>query len=325
MIEAYIWNNLYGCGKEVRTPFSYGDYEEWRKQFHGNSLLEIKKVNTPLAILNKHLVNKVLNVKDGFFELIFLDQRMEGMTEKEKDIFSGMLELFSPVCMQDIVNLSCNMDKFMLYQGVYNERELGEYLLNYGKITDKTETDLEILGHQYAENHTGIFMAMGYVLWNGQEIGQVYNGTDSFDVRKCFTTIWQAAGRLAGTVIENKDFEALIRQYDRENAFFYCDPPYYETEKYYTVAFKEDDHKRLKAALADIKGKWMLSYNDCEFIRELYAEYYITAVTRLNNKAQRYVAGSEFSEVIITNYDPKERERSKPQQLDLEFILKKKS
>ena len=69
----------------------------------------------------------------------------------------------------------------------------------------------------------------------------------------------------------------------------------------------------------------MLSYNDCEFIRELYAEYYITAVTRLNNKAQRYVAGSEFSEVIITNYDPKERERSKPQQLDLEFILKKKS
>lgn len=115
MIEAYIWSNLYGCGKEVRTPFSYGDYEEWRKQFHGNSLLEIKKVNTPLAILNKHLVNKVLNVKDGFFELIFLDQRMEGMTEKEKDIFSGMLELFSPVCMQDIVNLSCNMDKFMLY------------------------------------------------------------------------------------------------------------------------------------------------------------------------------------------------------------------
>ena len=48
-----------------------------------------------------------------------------------------------------------------------------------------------------------------------------------FDVRKTFHLIWQAADRLANTVIENKDFEALIRQYDRENAFLYCDPPYF--------------------------------------------------------------------------------------------------
>lgn len=46
-----------------------------------------------------------------------------------------------------------------------------------------------------------------------------------FDVRNCFDTIWQASRRLADTVIENKDFEALIRQYDRDSAFFYCDPP----------------------------------------------------------------------------------------------------
>ncbi|MFR7844221.1 MAG: DNA adenine methylase [Gallintestinimicrobium sp.] len=51
-----------------------------------------------------------------------------------------------------------------------------------------------------------------------------------FDVRKVFSLIREAAERLADTVIENKDFEALIRQYDREGAFFYCDPPYYMTE-----------------------------------------------------------------------------------------------
>ena len=49
-------------------------------------------------------------------------------------------------------------------------------------------------------------------------------GCRPFDVRKCFAAIWQASYRLADTVIENKDFEALIRQYDREGAFFYCDP-----------------------------------------------------------------------------------------------------
>ena len=61
----------------------------------------------------------------------------------------------------------------------------------------------------------------------------------------------------------------------------------------------------------------MGSYNDCDFIRELYAGYFITAVTRINNLAQRYEGGCEFPEVIITNYDPGERERSKPRQLDL--------
>ena len=142
-------------------------------------------------------------------------------------------------------------------------------------------------------------------------------GCQPFDVRKCFDAIWQASRRLADTVVENKDFEALIRQYDRDSAFFYCDPPYYETEGHYEVVFRKEDHKRLRDTLSDCKGKWMVSYNDCEFIRELYKGYEITAVSRLNNLAQRYEGGCEFSEVLITNYDPKELERSQPRQLQL--------
>lgn len=142
-------------------------------------------------------------------------------------------------------------------------------------------------------------------------------GCQPFDVRKCFAAIWQASRRLSDTVVENKDFEALIRQYDRDNAFFYCDPPYYETEGHYAVVFRKEDHARLRDALAVSKGKWMVSYNDCEFIRELYAGYTITAVTRINNLAQRYDGGCEFPEVIITNYDPREQERTEPRQLHL--------
>lgn len=142
-------------------------------------------------------------------------------------------------------------------------------------------------------------------------------GCQPFDVRKGFDAIWQASHRLSETVIENKDFEALIRQYDRDNAFFYCDPPYYETEGHYEVVFRKEDHMRLRDTLKACRGKWMVSYNDCDFIRELYDGYYITAVTRLNNLAQRYEGGCEFPEVIITNYDPKEMERSQPRQMRL--------
>ena len=72
---------------------------------------------------------------------------------------------------------------------------------------------------------------------------------------------------------------------------FYCDPPYFETEGHYEVVFRKEDHVRLRDTLAGIEGKFMVSYNDCEYIRELYQDFQIEAVTRINNLAQRYDNG----------------------------------
>ena len=139
-------------------------------------------------------------------------------------------------------------------------------------------------------------------------------GSQPHDIRSNFPLIEQAHRRLAKVVVENKDFEKLIGQYDRPVSFFYCDPPYFETESYYKNVgedgFTEKDHIRLRDALLRIDGKFLLSYNDCEFIRELYQDYTITPVTRMNNLAQRYEGGCEYPEVIITNYNPKERENA---------------
>lgn len=142
-------------------------------------------------------------------------------------------------------------------------------------------------------------------------------GCQPFDIRKTFTIIWEANRRLKDTVIENKDFEALIRQYDRPNAFFYCDPPYFETEGHYEVVFRKEDHVRLRDTLAGIQGKFMVSYNDCEYIRELYQDFQIESVKRINNLAQRYDNGCEYPEVLIANYDMNERRNSLPVQMSL--------
>ena len=142
-------------------------------------------------------------------------------------------------------------------------------------------------------------------------------GCQPFDIRKTFTIIWEANRRLKDTVIENKDFEALIRQYDRPNAFFYCDPPYYETEGHYEVVFRKEDHVRLRDTLKGIQGKFMVSYNDCEYIRELYRDFQIEAVTRINIMPQRYDSESEFPEVLIANYDMGERKKNQPRQISL--------
>lgn len=129
-----------------------------------------------------------------------------------------------------------------------------------------------------------------------------------YDVRKAFTQIWRVSDRLANTVIENKDFEALICHYDRDNAFFYVDPPYFQTEGYYEVVFNKEDHLRLRNTLKDIKGKFLLSYNDCEYIRELYKDFHIESVTRVNNLGMRYANeknNAEYAELLISNYDTK--------------------
>lgn len=138
-----------------------------------------------------------------------------------------------------------------------------------------------------------------------------------FDIRKLFGLISQLQDRMANIVVENQDFETLIKHYDRPDAFFYLDPPYFSTEDMYEVGFGWDDHVRLRDTLKNIKGKFLLSYNDCDEIRELYNGFSMFDFSRTHSMAQRYEAGKEFKELLIGNYDLYEREKLKPKQLTI--------
>ena len=118
-----------------------------------------------------------------------------------------------------------------------------------------------------------------------------------------FPLIESAAGRLQKVVIENKDCVKLIRQYDRPESFFYCDPPYFEAEKLYEVGFPREKHIELKRILAECVGFIVVSYNDCPFIRCLYEDFYILAFRRNNPLSQK--KNATYGELIITNYDPR--------------------
>ncbi len=107
--------------------------------------------------------------------------------------------------------------------------------------------------------------------------------------------------RLKSTVIENRDFENLVKTYDREKALFYFDPPYYEAEKHYDICFAKQDHVRLKETIDKLKGKFILSYNDSDYIRNLYQDYFIIETVRQNNLICK--GNSEkYKELIIKNF-----------------------
>ena len=138
-----------------------------------------------------------------------------------------------------------------------------------------------------------------------------------FSVRSLFGLVQELSRRMENVVIENQDFEVLIKHYDRPDTFIYCDPPYFTSEYVYDCGFNWEDHVRLRNALASASGKWLVSYNDCEEIRELYKDYEIFDFKRIHSMVQKYEAGKEFPELLIGNYDLYEREIAKPRQLTL--------
>ncbi len=114
------------------------------------------------------------------------------------------------------------------------------------------------------------------------------------------------SNRLKGVTIENKSFQELIPLYDKPDSFFYLDPPYVKTEKYYKNIgeFGIKEHKQLASILSNIKGKFLLSYNDCEEIRDLYKNFNIQSSKEIDYilGANMHKKAKKVKELFITNY-----------------------
>ena len=142
-----------------------------------------------------------------------------------------------------------------------------------------------------------------------------------FNVRTLFAQIWEMSRRLENVIIEQQSFEVLIPHYDREDSFFYGDPPYYDSEYVYDAEFGWDHHVLLRDTLAKCKGKWLVSQVDCKEIRYLFRDYQILDFKRIHPMAQKYAPGKQFGELLIGNYDLLEREREVPLQMSLNELL----
>jgi DNA adenine methylase len=108
-------------------------------------------------------------------------------------------------------------------------------------------------------------------------------------------------------VVENMDFEELIKKYDSENTYFYLDPPYWKTENYYSNHdFDRNDHERLANVLNNIKGKFSLSYYEFELLNEWFPKNdylweqkeFVKAAAAKKGKTQ-----NKGTELLILNYN----------------------
>lgn len=139
------------------------------------------------------------------------------------------------------------------------------------------------------------------------------------DLEKRLARVQKVSQKLQGVRITCLPFEYCLDE-AAQDGFIYCDPPYMRdslcarTDKLYDKEFPLEAHHLLARLLSKCKAKVMVSYDDCEETRALYAakrwrivelqwkysgRYAVTKEDKEQNVKEKKVTGNEL---LIMNY-----------------------
>ncbi|CDO60799.1 Site-specific DNA methylase [Candidatus Phaeomarinobacter ectocarpi] len=134
----------------------------------------------------------------------------------------------------------------------------------------------------------------------GRHFGVSPDRPARFDVTKLVPVLEDLHVRLAGVVIERLAWDAFIDRYDRPNALFYLDPPYWGAERDYGDQFTKADFERLAVQLAELKGTFLLSINDRPEVRKIFDGFKMEKVKVARTAGVNAKARKAVSELIIS-------------------------
>lgn len=177
MLKVYLSNIVTSDG--IWLAFPLGNQErQAAMKFGDGGAIEIGAATSPLEGLKAHLEGMTLRPGQGIRELEFLDQHTEGMTEREKTIFQAALDIEKPNNLIETVNLSCNLDKFRIYEGAADHEQLGKCVLGNEEMSGRVALylDYRAAGEKYDKSHAGCFTEHGYVDRTGEALKPVYDG-----------------------------------------------------------------------------------------------------------------------------------------------------
>lgn len=173
-----------------------------------------------------------------------------------------------------------------------------------GVIDEYNSRDLDYLKSiYYKETKDDLHKLVKYILLHNNTFGAkanpkglLYRGINPWPKLKLMDKYKK---KLEGVEIQNRDAIEIIKENNYPNAFLYVDPPYETSDKLYK--FDRTNFEILRDTLKDFKGKFLLSINDSENIRELFKEYNFTELTDggIGNKA---IGVNKRKELLIKNF-----------------------
>ncbi len=149
--------------------------------------------------------------------------------------------------------------------------------------------------------------------FSGITMWKSFIGDARFNIKSAKKTIEETGLKLSDVKITNLDFEDVIkaRPEGEKEVFLFLDPPYAESRQIvaYAHSFKKDDHIRLAKLLKETKVKFLLTYDDCKFIRDLYnwANFYERTWTySVANARVHFNPREHGNELFISNFKLKD-------------------
>ncbi len=110
--------------------------------------------------------------------------------------------------------------------------------------------------------------------------------------------------RLAGVVIECLDYAEFLRRYDRADTLFYLDPPYWGCENDYGKAmFERTDFVRMAEQLAGLEGRFLMSINDVQEVRDLFGGFRLLPLTTSYTIGKDVASRGQRGELLVANFD----------------------
>jgi DNA adenine methylase len=142
-------------------------------------------------------------------------------------------------------------------------------------IDDNTPL-FEIAKSTYYLNRTNISGVIKGGIIGGQDQTGKYKMDARFNKRDLIDRIKRISKLKDRIIVTNLDGLAFISNLNRkrEDIFIYLDPPYYQKgADLYMNFYMKKDHEKLSKAVRSLRKKWMVSYDNHDFILNLYAEH----------------------------------------------------
>ena len=128
---------------------------------------KIIEASSPVRNLGKYLRGMDLS-GDGLDKLNRLTERIDGMSRRERQIFSGALDAESVNGLEDVLRVVDSLADYEIIPEVSSDQELGNYVVDHGLIMDFPEAvrpylDYVAIGAAYYADHGGAYTLDGYV------------------------------------------------------------------------------------------------------------------------------------------------------------------
>jgi len=157
------------------------------------------------------------------------------------------------------------------------------------------------------------FLYLNKCAYSGQFLTKISSGpTHSPNWHTHFIKdLVQIRTRLNKVIIENLDFVKCIEKYDSPTTLFYLDPPYLAADKtkYYKYVFNDSQHDKLSELCKNIKGHFVLSYEDHPRIRTKYSQFKIITTPDVVIASSNKQTKDVVKELLIMNFEHKQSQR----------------